>query len=113
MTRLDPDAWTPTIAAEELTQGKPARVEAFEMGVMLFKSDDRVFAVADRCTHQGAPLHRGVVRTEGSDAAVTCPAHGSVFSLTDGRVRRGPATHPVQPFDVRINDGMIELRPRA
>jgi nitrite reductase/ring-hydroxylating ferredoxin subunit len=43
---------------------------------------------------------------------VTCPAHGSVFSLADGRVRRGPATHPVQPFDARINDGMIELRPR-
>ena len=113
MTPIDPDVWTPTIPAEELAPGKPARVEAFEIGVMLFRSDDRIFAVADRCTHQGASLHRGVVRSEGSDVAVTCPAHGSVFSLADGRVRRGPATHPVQPFDARINDGMIELRPRA
>ena len=113
MTRLDTEAWIPTIAVAQLTPGKPARVEAFGAAVMLFRSDDRIFAVADRCTHQGAPLHRGVVRSEGSDFAVTCPAHGSVFSLADGRVRRGPASDPVRPFDARINGGMVELRPRA
>jgi hypothetical protein len=36
-----------------------------------------------------------------------------VFSLVDGAVRRGPATQPVQAFDARIGEQMIELRPRA
>jgi nitrite reductase/ring-hydroxylating ferredoxin subunit len=43
---------------------------------------------------------------------VTCPVHGSVFSLVDGGVRRGPATRPVQAFEARVNDGMVEVRPR-
>jgi len=70
--------------------------------------------VASRCTHQGAPLDRGIVKLAGSDPTVTCPAHGSVFSLLDGAVRRGPATQPVRSFETRIGDGMVvELRPRS
>ena len=48
----------------------------------------------------------------GSLPTVTCPAHGSMFDLTDGEVRRGPAIHPVPAFDVRVVDGIVEVRPR-
>ena len=74
--------------------------------------DDSILAVAARCTHQGAPLDRGVLNLRDPDPTVTCPAHGSVFSLVDGRVRRGPAARPVQAFEARVNDGMVEVRPR-
>jgi len=103
--------WTPAVAADELIDGKARRTQAFGIGVLVVKNGDQVLAVANRCTHQGAPLDRGV--TNVPDATVTCPAHGSVFSLEDGRVRRGPATQPIQAFDARVNGGMVELRPRA
>lgn len=108
----DVNAWTPVIATAEAPVGEATRVAAFDIDVMLLRSDGRIFAVANRCTHQGAPLHRGIVSV-GSDPTVTCPAHGSVFSLSEGRVHRGPATQGVQAFEARDNDGMVELRPRA
>jgi nitrite reductase/ring-hydroxylating ferredoxin subunit len=43
--------------------------------------------------------------------AVTCPAHGSMFSLNDGRVMRGPAMRPVTAYEVRIRDEKVEVRP--
>jgi len=107
------DDWTPVISAEQLPEGRPSKVEAFGTSVMVYRSGETVFAVATRCTHQGAPLDRGVVKAAGSDPTVTCPAHGSVFSLVDGAVRRGPAAQPVQAFEARIGEQMIELRPRA
>lgn len=103
--------WTPVIDLAELSDGTAKRVQAFEMNVLILKNGDAVFAVANRCTHQGAPLDRGPVKL--GDATVTCPAHGSVFSLEDGRVRRGPATLPLQAFEARLNDGRIEIRPRS
>jgi nitrite reductase/ring-hydroxylating ferredoxin subunit len=48
-----------------------------------------------------------------SPPTVTCPIHGSLFLLTDGRVMRGPATRAQPVFDVREHDGMIEVRDRG
>ena len=64
--------------------------------VMLHRSGDTIYAVRNRCTHQGAPLDRGPVKIGGSEATVTCPFHGSTFRLGDGGVMRGPAVEPVQ-----------------
>jgi nitrite reductase/ring-hydroxylating ferredoxin subunit len=105
------DDWTPVIDLSELADGKAKRVKAFEMDVLILKNGDAVFAIANRCTHQGAPLDRGPVKL--GDATVTCQAHGSVFSLGDGGVRRGPATQPVEAFDARVNVGSVEIRRRA
>lgn len=105
--------WLPAIDADGLAEGKAVRVEVAGTTVLLVRSaDDSIFAVSARCTHQGAPLDRGVLNLRDSDPTVTCPAHGSVFSIADGRVRRGPASKPLEAFDVRLNDGKIELRAR-
>jgi len=105
--------WTPVVAVAELPDGRATKVEAFGISVMLFRTGTIIYAVASRCTHQGAPLERGVVKANGAGPNVTCPAHGSVFSLEDGAVRRGPAMQPVRTFETRLNDGAVELRPRA
>jgi nitrite reductase/ring-hydroxylating ferredoxin subunit len=113
MMSTEVNDWLPAIDADGLPEGKVMRVEVAGTTVLLVRHvSDSIFAVAARCTHQGAPLDRGVLDIRDSDPTVTCPAHGSVFSLVDGRVRRGPATQPVQAFEVRLNDGKVELRPR-
>ena len=101
--------WTPVISSDELPLAKSTVVTLDETKVLLYRTAERIYAIANRCTHQGAPLDRGVVKP-GSDPSVTCPAHGSMFRLADGRVMRPPAGAPVAAFEARITDGMVELR---
>ena len=79
---------------------------------MVLKASDQLFAIGAQCTHQGAPLDRGVVKLAGSVHTVTCPAHGSMFDLATGRVMRPPAMKPVPAYDVRVEDGRVFVRPR-
>jgi nitrite reductase/ring-hydroxylating ferredoxin subunit len=108
----DDDEWTAVMASEDLREARPTRRDVDGAAVMLYRTRDRLFAVGSRCSHQGAPLDRGVVRVGGSEASVTCPAHGSVFRLSDGAVLRAPAQDPIPAFEVRIVEGTIELRAR-
>ena len=72
-----------------------------------------MFAISNQCTHQGAPLDKGVVKIAGSVHSVTCPAHGSTFDLENGKVMRPPAAKPVPVYDVKIEDGRVFVRPRS
>jgi nitrite reductase/ring-hydroxylating ferredoxin subunit len=95
---------------DDLPEAEATVVVVDEEQVLLWRAADRVFAIHNGCTHQGAPLDRGVVRP-GADPTVTCPAHGSMFRMSDGRVMRPPAHTPVPVYEVRVTDGMLELLP--
>ena len=43
-------------------------------------------------------------------SCIRCPWHGSVFRLSDGAVRRGPATAPAHAFEVRVEAGRVQVR---
>ena len=103
--------WLTIAEMDDVPDGKGTKVSVDGLAVMLVRSGEDLFAIADRCTHQGASLHRGAVRT-GSIPSVTCPAHGSVFRLDDGRVLRGPAETPVETYEARVVDGQVQIRPR-
>lgn len=109
---MTPGVWIEVASLQDLPQAKPVRVQIDQEPVMIVKSDDQIFAVGNQCTHQGAGLDRGVVKIAGSVRTVTCPAHGSVFRLDDGKVMRPPATKPVPVYDVKVEDGRILIRPR-
>lgn len=104
--------WTSVSSTGELIDRKPVRVAVDGEPILLLKADDQVFAVGNQCTHQGAALDRGVVRIAGALRTVTCPAHGSMFRLDDGKVMRPPATKPVPVYDVKVEDGQVFVRPR-
>jgi nitrite reductase/ring-hydroxylating ferredoxin subunit len=104
---MDEGGWTEVGRLEELPEGKAQRVDGHD--VLVVRIGERVLAIGARCTHQGAPLDRGRVKT-GSPTSVTCPIHGSVFQLTDGRVLRGPATAPVPVYETRVSDGTVSVR---
>ncbi len=106
------DEWVPTVELTSLEDRRPARVTVDDAPVLLVRDGERLFAIGDRCTHQGAPLSRGRVTFSGSIAQVTCPAHGSAFDLSNGHVMRAPATSPEPAYDVRVTDGVVELRRR-
>jgi nitrite reductase/ring-hydroxylating ferredoxin subunit len=57
-----------------------------------------VLVAADVCPHAGAVLSEGELLSE--PRVITCPRHGSQFSLTDGARVRGPADDPIRTFRV-------------
>jgi nitrite reductase/ring-hydroxylating ferredoxin subunit len=105
------DDWMQVASAGELPEGKATRVVADGVDVLLYRSGDRIFALGNRCSHQGGPLHKGVVKASGPNPTVTCPIHGSIFRLTDGRVIRGPALAPQAVYEARVNGDSVEVRP--
>jgi nitrite reductase/ring-hydroxylating ferredoxin subunit len=104
------DGWIPVVSADDLPEGKPIKVTAGQDEVLLYLKGEQIWAIGDRCTHQGAQLHKGRVGGSGSDPVVTCPIHGSMFRLDDGRVMRGPAPSPVPAFETRLAGDTIEVR---
>jgi nitrite reductase/ring-hydroxylating ferredoxin subunit len=65
-----------------------------------------VHALADRCSHRGGPLSDGELDGD----CVTCPWHGSTFSVTDGEVVSGPATIPQPTYEVRLEGSDVLVR---
>ncbi len=100
-----PQDWTDVAAADELTDG-PLQVHADGVPVVLVRDAGGIFALADRCTHRGAPLSDGEV----SGGCLVCPWHGSRFALADGAVAQGPATRPQPSYEVRESSGRLQVR---
>jgi nitrite reductase/ring-hydroxylating ferredoxin subunit/uncharacterized membrane protein len=103
-----PAEWSATgVREEELADGRPRCVLAGGVPVLLVRDGDGVHALHNRCTHRGGSLADGEV----ADGTVTCPLHGSVFSLSDGSIERGPAAYPQPVLDARtVSGGEIEVR---
>lgn len=103
-----PGDWADAVAASELTEGRPHVATVDGADVLLVREGERIFALANTCTHRGGPLVDG----ELVDGCVECPWHGSRFRLADGSVEQGPATTPQPAYDVRERDGRVEVRAR-
>lgn len=106
-----PSGWTEALATSDLPEGKPKLGHAGDVDILLYRKGDRIYALSDRCTHRGGPLHEGDVDDEA--CTVECPWHGSVFRLEDGGIESGPATAPQPAFEARIRGDKIEVRPRG
>jgi nitrite reductase/ring-hydroxylating ferredoxin subunit/uncharacterized membrane protein len=101
-----PGDWTPTVHESQITDGTPHTVTAGDLPVLLYREDGRLHALAAQCVHAGGPLGAGTV----ADGCVTCPWHGSTFRLTDGAVVRAPAAAPQPVLEVRVREGVVEVR---
>lgn len=101
-----PQDWTPALDAGMLVDGRPAVAVVADVEVVLLRRDGAIHALANRCSHRGAPLNEGQL----VDGCVECPWHGSRFRLEDGSLQRGPAAYPQPVYDAREHDGRIEVR---
>ncbi len=101
-----PQEWTPVIAEEDLVEDTLTPARADGVRIMLYKKGEQLYALSDRCSHRGCPLHLGQV----NDLMLECSCHGSIFRLSDGGVVRGPATMPAPTYEVRCQDGKVEVR---
>ena len=101
-----PTEWTPAADASLLRRDRPERVVVDDTPVLLLRADEEIFAIHDRCSHRGCSLSEGSIEGE----EIVCACHGSRFSLRTGAVKHGPATSSQPAFQVRIQDGRVEVR---
>jgi nitrite reductase/ring-hydroxylating ferredoxin subunit/uncharacterized membrane protein len=104
-----PETFTPVLTSSELRENGKQLVKAGDTPVVLARQHGQVCALAEHCSHLGGPLSEGTLK----DGSIVCPWHGSEFSLNDGRVINGPATHPQPCFEARESDGVIDIRART
>jgi len=75
------------------------RVLIGDKRIALFRTRaDQVYALLDRCPHEGGPLSDGIVHGN----CVTCPLHNWVISLEDGQAQ-GADAGSTQTFRTRLD----------
>lgn len=101
-----PEAFVAVLPEADLADDKPMRAEHNGVPFLLVRRGPRVFALAETCSHFGAPLSEGSLVGD----SIVCPWHQSRFSLSDGQVINGPAVHPQPCLEARIQNGYVEVR---
>ena len=98
--------WKPICAVTDIPVLGARRVErAKGIAVAVFRnSEDKVFALLDRCPHKGGPLSQGIVFGE----SVACPLHNWSIGLADG-CAKSPDEGCTVPFAVKVEAGQVHL----
>jgi nitrite reductase/ring-hydroxylating ferredoxin subunit/uncharacterized membrane protein len=101
-----PKEFVAVLTDRELKDNNPTRAVHDGVPILLVRIGERIFALAETCSHFSGPLAEGKLIGN----SIVCPYHNSRFSLEDGRVLDGPAVHPQPCLEVRIRSGQIEVR---
>ncbi|MDJ0839540.1 MAG: nitrite reductase small subunit NirD [Acidobacteriota bacterium] len=97
--------WVSVIDREELREKGAviARKEGRQLAV--FAVEDQVYAIDNRCPHEGYPLKEGTV--DGKSCVLTCQWHNWKFDLKSGKNLIGEDN--VRTYPVRVTDGQVEV----
>jgi nitrite reductase/ring-hydroxylating ferredoxin subunit len=101
-----PQDWTAVADEAGIRESEPVLIERAGVEILLVRQGGSLYALLDRCAHQGGPLHEGKVE----DGCVICPWHSSRYRLSDGVALSGPTAHPQPAFRVRVRNGTVEVR---
>src|SRR3954471_4247594 len=101
-----PENFTAVLPESNLPDNTPTRAMYQGVPILLVRRGERLFAMAETCSHFSGPLSEG--KLEGD--SIVCPYHSSRFALEDGRVLNGPAVHPQPCLEARARNGVIEVR---
>src|SRR5437868_7164066 len=77
-----PQDFVAVLAESDLANDKPTRAVHESVPILLVRRGDRLFAMAETCSHFSGPLSEGELVGD----SIVCPLHNSRFALEDGRV---------------------------
>jgi 3-phenylpropionate/trans-cinnamate dioxygenase ferredoxin component len=95
-TTTDRFVWACSLA--DVPEAGALQVEIDGVPVAVVRSEGRVYAIHDVCSHANVPLSEGEV--EGG--TIECWLHGSRFDLASGEPTGLPATQPVPVYSVAV-----------
>ena len=95
--------WIDIGPAAGLTETSTLSGEVDGYPVVVARCGERLFAVEDRCSHDGESL----AGAEIEKCEIICPRHGARFDLRTGDALTPPAYEPIKAFNVREHGGRI------
>jgi nitrite reductase/ring-hydroxylating ferredoxin subunit/uncharacterized membrane protein len=101
-----PEDWTPVADEAGVRELEPLLLTAGGVEIVLVREAGSLYALLERCAHQGGPLHEGRIE----DGCLVCPWHSSRYRLSDGSALSGPTAHPQPALQVRVRAGKVEVR---
>lgn len=93
-------------STSDIPEGKMKKVAVGGLQVLVANVKGKYYAIGSVCTHMGGPLEQGFLVGQ----EVQCPWHGSHFDVTNGQVKRGPATKPEPAYEVKVEQNNILVR---
>jgi len=90
---------------EDVPDGQVRAFDVLGTPVALARVAGELHAFSDICTHRQCNLSA----SELDGTTIECECHGSVFDITTGAVLNGPATEPIDTFEVREEDGELQV----
>jgi 3-phenylpropionate/trans-cinnamate dioxygenase ferredoxin subunit len=110
MTHLTADAFRAIGTSDAIPSGivVPFYLDDRELRISIARVDDHVYAFDGLCTCAGdsCPLSGGLL----TGTTIMCQCHGSEFDVTTGAVLSGPASRPLNVYQVRVAEGRIRIR---
>jgi 3-phenylpropionate/trans-cinnamate dioxygenase ferredoxin subunit len=95
--------WIDVGAAGAVSETAPLPVELDGEHLVIVRCGGELYAVEDRCTHDGESLEGAEVE----DCQIICPRHFSHFCLRTGEALTPPAYEPLRTYRVREQDGRL------
>lgn len=97
--------WKNVASVSDVSAGRALGVNVNGKALAIFNIEGKFYALDEECTHAGGSLSEGYI--EGK--TVACPWHDAVFDITDGRALKAPACHDAPSYNVRVQDGMVQV----
>ncbi|MCH2304878.1 MAG: non-heme iron oxygenase ferredoxin subunit [SAR202 cluster bacterium] len=89
----------------EIPNGSIKKFEINDEEITICNINNQIFAINDNCSHDEASLQEGFI--DGYE--IECPMHGAKFDIRTGEVTCLPAVSPIKTYNIKINNGAIEL----
>jgi len=90
-------------STNDLEDGQRLFVEIDDRMIVLFNVSGKIHAIEDMCSHDNNPLGDGELNRH----EITCPRHGAVFDIRNGKVLSLPAVVDIPVYPVRVLEGEI------
>jgi 3-phenylpropionate/trans-cinnamate dioxygenase ferredoxin component len=95
--------WIDVGASDSVHGTAPLSVEVDGIPVVVVRCGSEIYAVEDRCTHDGEALGEAEVES----CQIICPRHGARFCLRTGEALTPPAYEPLRTYKVREEAGRV------
>ena len=97
--------WFTVAQSEALGPGERDVFDVEGYYIAVFNVGGTYYAIEDACTHDNGPLAEG----ELDGIEIECPRHGARFDLRTGEALSLPAVTPAKRFEVRVQDGAVQV----
>lgn len=92
---------------DDLAIGAPSSFIIDQIPVAIFRTNDGIFALDDRCPHAGASLARGYM----ADNVIHCRIHHWGFDIHSGRnIDSSTPCRDARMIDVRVFENQVQVR---